>query len=155
MGAANPRIMLDTTVWIDFFVPGRSGSATAMRLVRSAIEAGAELLYVSGILSDLFYEVRRDAAEWVRASSGEVSRDAARLCHGYAWGCVEDLHELATAVGTEDADVHRALRYRSLSEDLEEVRRIQAEGSQKRREAEQELGRIESELKNKLLEMKG
>lgn len=120
MGAANPRIMLDTTVWIDFFVPGRSGSATAMRLVRSAIEAGAELLYISGILSDLFYEVRRDAAEWVRASSGEVSRDAARLCHGYAWGCVEDLHELATAVGTEDADVRRALRYRSLSEDLED-----------------------------------
>ena len=43
----------------------------------------------------------------------------------------------------------------NLIDTLEEVRRIQAEGSQKRREAEQELGRIESELKNKLLEMKG
>lgn len=36
---------------------------------------------------------------------------------------------------------------------LEEVRQIQAEGSQKRREAELELGRIEGELKKKLLEL--
>ena len=43
----------------------------------------------------------------------------------------------------------------NLIDTLEEVRRIQAEGSQKRREAEVELGRIEAELKNKLLEMKG
>lgn len=42
-----------------------------------------------------------------------------------------------------------------LIDTLEEVRRIQTEGSQKRREAEVELGRIETELKNKLLEMKG
>ena len=37
---------------------------------------------------------------------------------------------------------------------LEEVRQIQIEGSRKRREAELELGRIEAELKNKLLELK-
>lgn len=42
-----------------------------------------------------------------------------------------------------------------LIETLESVRQIQAEGSQKRREAEVELGRIESELKKKLLEIKG
>ena len=37
---------------------------------------------------------------------------------------------------------------------LDEVMRIQAEGKQKRREAEAELGRIEGELKAKLLELK-
>lgn len=37
---------------------------------------------------------------------------------------------------------------------LEEVRRIQVEGAQKRRSAEAELGRIEGELKQKLLELK-
>jgi len=40
-----------------------------------------------------------------------------------------------------------------LIETLEEVRSIQAEGSQRRRSAEVELGRIEGELKQKLLEM--
>ena len=38
---------------------------------------------------------------------------------------------------------------------LDEVMRIQAEGKQKRKEAEAELGRIEGELKAKLMELKG
>ena len=38
---------------------------------------------------------------------------------------------------------------------LDEVRKIQTEGSQKRKEAEAELGRIEGELKQKLLELRG
>ena len=46
-----------------------------------------------------------------------------------------------------------------LSEDLidtlDEVMNIQKEGAQKRREAEAELGRIEGELKQKLLELRG
>jgi uncharacterized protein YaaN involved in tellurite resistance len=41
-----------------------------------------------------------------------------------------------------------------LIETLEEVRTIQTEGSQRRRAAEVELGRIEGELKEKLLEMR-
>ncbi|MBR5381197.1 MAG: toxic anion resistance protein [Oscillospiraceae bacterium] len=43
---------------------------------------------------------------------------------------------------------------RALIETLEEVRSIQEEGSKKRKEAEAELGRIEGELRQKLLEMK-
>ena len=88
MSAPRLRILLDAHVWIDFFVPGRSGSATAIRLVRDAIEANAELFYSSRVLADLFYEIRRDAAEWVRASSGDMPKQAARLCHDYAWGCI-------------------------------------------------------------------
>jgi uncharacterized protein YaaN involved in tellurite resistance len=42
----------------------------------------------------------------------------------------------------------------SLIETLEEVRTIQAEGAQKRKEAEAELGRIEGELKQKLLDLR-
>ena len=38
---------------------------------------------------------------------------------------------------------------------LDEVMKIQTEGTQKRREAEAELGRIEGELKQKLLELRG
>ncbi len=42
---------------------------------------------------------------------------------------------------------------KALIETLEEVRSIQEEGSKKRKEAEAELGRIEGELKQKLLDM--
>ena len=38
---------------------------------------------------------------------------------------------------------------------LDEVLRIQTEGAQKRKAAEAELGRIEGELKQKLMELRG
>jgi len=38
---------------------------------------------------------------------------------------------------------------------LDEVMQIQKDGAQKRKEAELELGRIEGELKQKLLELRG
>ncbi|MBR1660452.1 MAG: toxic anion resistance protein, partial [Oscillospiraceae bacterium] len=42
-----------------------------------------------------------------------------------------------------------------LIDTLEEVRQIQEDGRNRRAEAEVELGRIEGELKQKLLEMRG
>ena len=43
----------------------------------------------------------------------------------------------------------------SLISTLDEVMRIQKEGKEKRREAEQEMYRLEGELKKKLLEIQG
>lgn len=43
----------------------------------------------------------------------------------------------------------------NLIDTIDEVREIQVEGSRKRREAELELGRIEGELKQKLLDLRG
>jgi uncharacterized protein YaaN involved in tellurite resistance len=43
----------------------------------------------------------------------------------------------------------------SLISTLDEVLRIQTEGRQKRKEAELELNRIETDLKNKLLNLRG
>ena len=43
----------------------------------------------------------------------------------------------------------------SLISTLDEVMKIQEEGRQKRRDAEVELGRIEEELKQKLLQIRG
>ena len=42
---------------------------------------------------------------------------------------------------------------KSLIDTLDELAKIQSEGKRKRAEAEVELGRIEGELKNKLLQM--
>lgn len=56
--------------------------------------------------------------------------------------------------GIVDIDTLR-ITNESLISTLDEVMRIQTEGRQKRKEAEIELNRIENELKNKLLEMRG
>ena len=85
-------------------------------------------------VTELTNELLKKNSEMLKTGSVEIAKESER-------GIVE----LETLKQTNQ----------NLIDTLEEVRRIQAEGSQKRREAEQELGRIESELKNKLLEMKG
>ena len=65
-------------------------------------------------------------------------------------GCVEIARE--AECGIVDIETLKSTN-QSLIETLEEVRTIQAEGAQKRRQAETELGKIESELKEKLLDI--
>lgn len=101
--------------------------ALGMAHSRQAMEAQREV-------SDITNELLRKNSEMLKTGSIDIATEAER-------GIVE----LETLKQTNQ----------NLIDTLEEVRRIQAEGSQKRRAAEAELGRIEADLKNKLLEMKG
>lgn len=85
-------------------------------------------------VSNLTNELLRRNAEALRQGSVDVAREAER-------GIVD----LETLKHTNE----------ELIRTLEEVRQIQEEGRARRAEAEVELGRIEGELKQKLLELKG
>ena len=65
-------------------------------------------------------------------------------------GTIEAAHE--SERGIVDIETLQQTN-RSLIETLDEVMKIQSDGRQKRAEAEEELGRIEGELKQKLLEI--
>lgn len=75
-------------------------------------------------------ELLKKNAEMLKAGSVEVAKESER-------GIVD----IETLTNTN----------KMLIETLEEVQQIQKEGSEKRRAAEAELGRIEGELKQKLL----
>lgn len=100
--------------------------ALGMYHSQQAMEAQRE---VTNVTNDLL----RKNAEALKMGSIETAKEAER-------GIVD----LETLKHTNE----------TLIETLETVRQIQTEGSQKRREAEVELGRIEGELKKKLLEIK-
>ncbi len=101
--------------------------ALGMHHSRQAMEAQRQVTNVTN-------ELLRKNAEALKTGSIETAREAER-------GIVD----LETLKNTNQM----------LIETLETVRQIQAEGAQKRREAETELGRIESDLKQKLLEIRG
>jgi len=101
--------------------------ALSMEHSKQAMEAQRE---VSNITNDLL----KKNAEMLHQGSVEVARESER-----------GIIELETLKHTNQ----------ELISTLEEVRQIQEEGRQKRAEAEIELGRIEGELKQKLLEIKG
>ena len=72
-------------------------------------------------------------AEMLKTGSIEIAKESER-------GIVD----IETLAGTN----------KMLIDTLEEVQQIQRDGSAKRREAEAELGRIEGELKQKLLDLR-
>lgn len=84
-------------------------------------------------VTDLTNELLRKNADMLKTSTVEAARESER-----------SIVDIETLKHTNQ----------SLIETLDEVLRIQQEGRQKRREAEGELARIESDLKNKLLEIR-
>ena len=101
--------------------------ALSMEHSRQAMEAQREV-------SDVTNQLLRKNAEALHQGSINVAREAER-------GIVE----IETLKHTNQ----------ELINTLEEVRQIQEDGRNRRAEAEVELGRIEGELKQKLLEIKG
>ncbi len=101
--------------------------ALSMEHSRQAMEAQREV-------SDVTNELLRRNAEALHQGSVEVAKEAER-------GIVE----IETLKHTNA----------ELIKTLEEVRQIQEDGRVRRAEAENELGRIEGELKQKLLDIKG
>ena len=83
-------------------------------------------------VTNMTNELLKKNAEKLKMGSVEIARESER--------------------GIVDIETLKATN-QSLIETLEEVRTIQAEGAQKRRQAENELGKIESELKEKLLDI--
>ena len=101
--------------------------ALSMEHSRQAMEAQREV-------SDVTNELLKKNAAALHQGSVDVAKESER-------GIVE----IETLKQTNQ----------ELIKTLEEVRQIQADGRARRAEAEQELGRIEGELKQKLLELKG
>ena len=85
-------------------------------------------------MTDMTNELLRKNADTLKMASVETAKESER-------GIVD----IETLKHTNE----------SLISTLDEVLRIQQEGRQKRREAELEMGRIENELKQKLLEING
>ncbi len=93
---------------------------------QQAVEAQREV-------TDMTNQLLRKNAETLKMATVETAKESER--------------------GIVDMETLKATN-ESLISTLDEVMRIQTEGHQKRMEAEKELGRIEGELKNKLLELR-
>jgi len=98
------------------------------------LEHGRQATAAQSAVTDMTNELLRKNADMLKMGTIETAKEAERSVVS-----VETLQHTNQQLITT----------------LDEVMRIQTEGAQKRREAEAELGRIEGELKQKLLELKG
>ena len=126
MRAKDLLLLVDTSVWLDLFIPSNSGHKAAWDFVRAAAEyeddsyRDIKLLYPARVMGDVFYKVRLEAKRWIADASMGTSNQLACACRDHAWDCVKDMHALGTAVGVDESDVSIAIGLRSLHEDLED-----------------------------------
>ena len=113
-------ILVDTNVWLDNYLPNRKGHEDARRfLVRATATDSVFLLYSAPILKDAFYILASSLKEEIRRE-GKLTQEAARTIRQIAWSCIDNMRELGTAVGVDEADLWLACKYRQFNQDLED-----------------------------------
>ena len=116
-----PSLLVDTNVWLDYYLGWRSGHAAAAELIVAACEQGAELLYAAPAVTDVFYLVAVELKRRARAAAGGTLEEGVAAAAGEAaWGCIEHLDEIAGAVGCDGSDLWTARKQKPLHADFED-----------------------------------
>lgn len=115
------KILLDTNAWVDYFDGGRPSHEKMLALVNRALGLGASLLYSVPSAKDIFYLMSSVyKSDYRREHAGALSHAAAAAAAEMAWGCVDNMCEIATAVGCDQADVWLARKRKRLHRDFED-----------------------------------
>lgn len=113
-------LLIDTNVWLDYFIAARTNHASAFSLIDYAISRGVQLAYAPHALKDAFYLCQAKAKENARDEKGTLSEADARIAADIAWNLVDGIAEHATAIGVDESDVWIARKYRAAHDDLED-----------------------------------
>lgn len=115
-----PSLLVDTNVWLDYYLPERKGSKVAADIVSFAFEYEYPLLYPTAIAKDVFYLIASTLKQTSRSEKGGLSHSDAETATEVAWACVNNMREQATAVGADESDLWQACNLRSIHNDLED-----------------------------------
>ena len=122
MVMAAPRILLlDTNIWLDYYMAERPFHDAAFSLVDCALSSGVELVFAITSPKDLFYQIGAGLKRAVRASKGgKLAEDSAIACNEIAWGCISNLDQIATGVGMDVSDLRHAIHDKKIHRDFED-----------------------------------
>lgn len=113
-------LLLDTNVWLDYYLAHRARHDAACALVQRAVEAGTVLLCAACAPKDVYYVIASEFKRIVRREDGGLSESAELAAEETAWACVCNLQELATPVALDVSDLWVAGKQRALHRDFED-----------------------------------
>ena len=114
------RILVDTNVWLDQFLPARPHERESRMFIDHAVERGASLAYAAGSLKDVFYIIGNECKRLARGNDGELAEADALYAQEYAWGCIEAIQNMASPVGMDLVDIRKASIWRRSNSDFED-----------------------------------
>lgn len=115
------KLLLDTNVWLDYFLARTPGHAAATELVALAADAEDLALYTSSLsIKDVAYLLERDMKAGARESGVTVTEDVAAAAREVAWGCVRLILKSSLIVPVGHPEVLQAFTLKSVHDDLED-----------------------------------
>ena len=109
------RLLLDTNVWLDYYLDARGRGREATALVEACVSNDISLLYAPTSAKDLFYLIPRRLRQLEPGGrGGDVSFAPA------AWACVSHMMELAVAAPQSQAECAVARLMRDRFDDFED-----------------------------------
>lgn len=119
--ASKPRtIVIDTNVWLDCYLPGRAGSAMSLAAIEAAYRQNVTMLYTTAQAKDIFFLAGSTMKALARSEHGALSSAHAAAINEMCWGILDAMDEFAGVVGSDDADLWLAKKYRGLHRDFED-----------------------------------
>lgn len=115
------RLLVDTNVWIDYFLARDDRCAAATRLISLADASEAVALYVaSHTIKDIAYILAATMKEQARRCDGRLTEEVAAAAREVAWGCVRTMLDHVIVVPVGQPEILQAFTYRSVHDDLED-----------------------------------
>ncbi len=111
MSENTPSILLDTNIWLDYYIANRKAHHEALALIGYIEDDNLNLLYAATSIKDVFYLVNQEAKHMAREAQGALTESDALACREIAWGCIRNMEELAAAVPVGEPQVWLASHF--------------------------------------------
>lgn len=94
--------------------------AESVRLVHGCAESHYTLPVATSFPGDPFYNLQSAAKGMLSPDRKKLTAQQAAIAKEYAWGCIEGLMSMATAVGADAGDVWLGKKHRAVHDDFED-----------------------------------
>lgn len=113
-------LLLDTNIWLDNYIDGRPSSECSRKLIDFALGRRIALFYSVTSLRDTCFNVAMALKREARVERPVLSESEITAINEIAFSCIENMHEIATAVGADESDAWLALKLYSVHHDIED-----------------------------------
>lgn len=115
-----PLLLIDTNVWLDFFIDRSSRHDSAGALIAKANRQGATLLTPVAAVKDIYFLIGLELKRMQREAKAEGTESFANSVDEVAWACISSLRRQSVIVGADATDMIEALAMRPSHSDFED-----------------------------------
>ena len=115
------KLLLDTNVWLDYFLDrGESHGRTKELLAEAFVREDVVLYAASTTLKDVFYLIPLQLKRSLRAEGIAITESLSAAAIETAWSCLRVMLDVSQVVPIGKSEALQSIVYRSIHEDFED-----------------------------------